>query len=138
MLIYIYIMFTDSVVILLTANFSRAYYHQHLLSIKKGAEEMKNKNYFWLNILKCFLKHLYKQTKKIHFLYVFILQFLYNSIVVVFSVDSLKGLMFTNLTLYVLWIVTNYINKPTRCTFCVCLFYNFCTTLLLLCLLLTA
>ena len=95
-------MFTDSVVILLTANFSRAYYHQHLLSIKKGAEEMKNKNYFWLNILKCFLKHLYKQTKKIHFLYVFILQFLYNSIVVVFIVDSLKGLMFTNLTLYVL------------------------------------
>ena len=22
-----------------------------------------------------------------------------------------------------------YINKPTRCTFCMCLFYNFCTTL---------
>ena len=34
-----------------------------------------------------------------------------------------------HLTLYVPCIVTNYINKPTRCTFCMYLFYNFCTTL---------
>ena len=27
------------------------------------------------------------------------------------------------------WIHFNYINKPTRCTFCMYLFYNFCTTL---------
>ena len=34
------------------------------------------------------------------------------------------------LTLYVPCIVTNYINKPTRCTFCMYLFYNvFYTTL---------
>ena len=33
------------------------------------------------------------------------------------------------LTLHVACIVTNYINKPTRCTFCMYLFYNFCTTL---------
>ena len=37
--------------------------------------------------------------------------------------------LFINLTLYVPWIVTNYINKPTRCTFCVYLFYNLWTTL---------
>ena len=35
----------------------------------------------------------------------------------------------TFLALYVPRIVTNYINKPTRCTFCMYLFYNFCTTL---------
>ena len=34
-----------------------------------------------------------------------------------------------SLTLYVPCIVNNYINKPTRCTFCMYLFYNFCTTL---------
>ena len=33
------------------------------------------------------------------------------------------------LTLYVPRVVTNYINKQTRCTFCMYLFYNFCTTL---------
>ena len=35
----------------------------------------------------------------------------------------------TNLTLYVPCIVTNYVNKPTRCNFCMYLFYNFCKTL---------
>ena len=34
-----------------------------------------------------------------------------------------------NLTLCVPCIVTNSINKPTRCTFCMYLFYNLCTTL---------
>ena len=34
-----------------------------------------------------------------------------------------------SLTLYVPCIVTNYINKPTRCTFCMYLFYNLSTTL---------
>ena len=34
-----------------------------------------------------------------------------------------------SLTLHVPFIVTIYINKPTRCTFCMYLFYNFCTTL---------
>ena len=34
-----------------------------------------------------------------------------------------------HLTFYVPRIVTNYINKPTRCTFCMYLFYNLCTTL---------
>ena len=33
------------------------------------------------------------------------------------------------LTLYLPCIITNYINKPTICTFCMYLFYNFCTTL---------
>ena len=34
-----------------------------------------------------------------------------------------------NLTFYVPSIVTSYINKPTRYTSCMYLFYNFCTTL---------
>ena len=34
-----------------------------------------------------------------------------------------------NLTLYVPCVVTNYVNKPTRRTFSMYLFYNFCTTL---------
>ena len=40
-----------------------------------------------------------------------------------------NGMGVTDLTLYVPCIVTNYIYKPTRCTFRICLFYNFCTTL---------
>ena len=36
---------------------------------------------------------------------------------------------FRSLTLYVPCIVTNYINKPIRCTLCMYLFYNFCTGL---------
>ena len=35
----------------------------------------------------------------------------------------------TFLTLYVPCIVTNYINKPTRCSSCMYSFYNFCPTL---------
>ena len=40
-----------------------------------------------------------------------------------------RNFTLTNLTLYVPYIVTNYIHKPTRCTFCMYLFYNLCTTL---------
>ena len=38
-------------------------------------------------------------------------------------------LFYSDLTLKVTCILNNYIKKTTRCTFCMYLFYNFCTTL---------
>ena len=40
---------------------------------------------------------------------------------------TLHEVRVTFLTLYIPCIVSNYINKPTKCTFCMYLFYNFCT-----------
>ena len=61
----------------------------------------------------------------------FLLLYLYynSSLSLSLSPYIRKIIRFSHLTLYVPCIVTNYINIPTRCTFCMYLFYNLCTNL---------